>query len=435
MVMSRLVAGQLTGHQAADLLGVSERQVRRIKREYEREGPAGLLHGNRGRQPVNRLPDVLREHVVELAKGTYAGFNQQHFTEKLVEVERLQVGRMSVRRILLSAGLASPRPTAQPKHRRRRERMPQPGMLLQADASQHRWLGPEGGYLTLIGGVDDATGTVPWAVFREHEDAAGYMEWLQAVVRTEGRPQAIYVDRHGIFRKTTRREPRSLEEQLAGRQLPTQFGRVLEELDIHAIYALSPQAKGRIERLWRTFQDRLVSELRLAGANTLEDANRVLQTFLLDFNARFAVPPADPSSAYRPLSAGQSLDSIFCFKYERVVAADNTIQFGQQRLQLLPGPDRLSYTQALVEVREHLDGQLQVVFQGQVLASRPAPFEAPRLRAKSGPRPGSHVPRRSLPPSPQLPPSPPPQPPKQAAPWHPPANHPWRNSKLRQYTH
>jgi transposase len=419
-VLTRVLAGQWTQQEAATTLDLSVRQVRRLQAAYAREGVAALVHGNRGRAPAHSIPETVREQVVTLARTTYAGFNHQHLTEKLQTEEHLAVSRPTVRRLLLAAGLGSPRPRRAPKHRRRRERMAQAGMLLQADGSRHRWLGPDGPYFTLVGGIDDATGTVPWAVFREQEDAQGYMEWLRQVLQRAGIPLALYVDRHGIFR----RQPRAqwtLDEELAGGPLPTQFGRVLEELAITRIDALSPQAKGRVERLWGTFQDRLCSELRLARARTLADANRVLWAYLPTFNARFAVPAAVPDSAYRPLPPDFAPERVFCFKYARRVAADNTIQWQGARLQLLPGPDRLSYARAQVAVHEHLDGALTVWYHDRRLATRPAPAEAPLLRARSEPRPASPLPQ----PGAALPPRVPTTPPTGAPP-RPTAEHPWR---------
>jgi hypothetical protein len=183
-----------------------------------------------------------------LARGEYAGLNHVHLAEKLAE-RGLPLGRTTLRALLLAAGLRSPRTRRAPAHRRRRERYPQAGMLLQADGSPHRWLGPRHPPLCLLGAIDDATGTVPGAVFRAPEDAAGYLLLLRQIVTTAGIPLALYVDRHGIFRKRAR-APLTLEEELGIRRLD----------------ALSPQAKGRIERLWRTLQDRLVHELRLAGS-------------------------------------------------------------------------------------------------------------------------------------------------------------------------
>lgn len=387
-VLTQLLAGQLTQAEAAGLLTLSVRQVRRLSAAYLAQGPAALVHGNQGRAPAHALDPAVAQRVAALARSTYAGFNDQHLTEKLAEAEDLRLSWSTVRRLLRAAGQPSPRSRRPPQHRSRRERPPQAGMLLQADGSRHRWLGPDQPFLTLIGGIDDATGTVPAALFRAQEDAQGYLTWLWEVVRREGIPLALYVDRHGIFRANPKNKP-SVAEQLAGQAQPTQFGRALAELGITPIFAQSPQAKGRIERLWGTFQDRLTSDLHLAGAQTLVDANRVLAVFLPAFNARFAVPAAQPGSAYRPAPADLALETVFCFKYSRVVAADNTVQFAQQRLQITPRPERASYARARVVVHERLDGSLGVYHQGQCLATQPAPADAPQLRARHTTRPSA----------------------------------------------
>jgi hypothetical protein len=259
-------------------------------------------------------------------------------------------------------------------------------MLLQIDGSRHDWLEGRGPYLTLIGGIDDATGKVPHAVFRQQEDAQGYFVLLEHIVLREGIPVAVYRDRHGIFERS-HKEPLSLEEQFAKRREPTQFGRLLEELEITSIPARSPQAKGRIERLWGTFQDRLVTELRLEGACSIEQANHVLAAYLSRFNQRFAVPAALEGTAYRCLPTRFAPEELFCFKYERTVAGDNTVQLGEHRLQLVPGRNRVSYAQCHVEVHERIDGSLAVYYQGEQLASQTAPLEAPVLRARQFKRP------------------------------------------------
>lgn len=389
-VLNLVERGELTGKQAATLMDLSLRQVRRLLAGYRREGVSALAHGNRGRPPVHRIPESTRRLVVALSQEVYQGLNHSHLQELLVEREQLTLSRASVWRILTASGIASPRKRRPPQHRCRRERYPQEGMLLQVDGSCHDWLEGRGSYLSLVGAIDDATGTVPHALFREQEDAQGYFLLLQGIISNKGIPLALYSDRHSIFCVNSK-QPETLEEQLAGARQPTQLGRALKELGIQSILALSPQAKGRIERLWGTFQDRLVSELRLAGATTLEEANQVLGAFLPRFNARFGVPPAQPGSAYRP-ALGLDLAGVLCFKHQRTVAKDNTIRLGPDTLQLLPGPDRASYTRARVEVQERLDGSLAVCFQGILIASRPAPPHAVTLRADKRTR-GEHLPK------------------------------------------
>jgi transposase len=424
-VLNRVLAGEWTQVEAAAALGLSARQVQRLRAAYAKEGVAALVHGNRGRQPAHTLAASVREQVVALAQGKYAGFNHQHLTEKLATAEGVPLGRTTVRRILAAAGIRSPRPRRAPKHRARRERRPQAGMLLQADGSRHRWLGPDGPYLTLIGGIDDATGEVPWALFREQEDAQGYLEWLQHVVHTHGIPLALYVDRHGIFHRRPQ-ERWTVEEELAGGPLPTQFGRVLAELQITCIPALSPQAKGRVERLWGTFQDRLVSELRLAGAQTRAEANQVLWAWLPAFNARFAVPAAQPGTAYRPRPADFVPQQVFCFKYTRVVATDNTLQFAGRGLQVRPDAVRVSYAKTQVEVHERLDGSVAVYYHGRCLTTTPAPLRAPTLRARSGPRVAAPAPTTPPPVALPTPPA------SGTAPRKPAADHPWRTPRTQK---
>jgi hypothetical protein len=385
--------------EAAMVLGLSARQTWRLLTAYRSQGAAALAHGNRGRAPWNRLAAAVREQVVALAKSPlYEGCNHQHFTELLAEREGIALSRPTVRRYVCAAGLRSPRKRRAPKHRSRRERMPQEGMLVQWDGSRHDWLEGRGPWLTLVGSIDDARGTVPAAHFRQQEDAQGYFLVLRDILITQGVPLAIYRDRHGIFERRAQ-DAWTRAEELVGEQLPTQVARALAELGIQSIPAYSPQAKGRIERLWETFQDRLVIELRLAEASTLEAAEAVLQAYLPRFNARFEVAPAESERAYRPLPTGLKVDQVCCFKYQRTVAPDNTVRLESQRLQLLPDPYRASYARAQVEVHERLDGSLAAYYQGRCLATTPAPLEAPVLRARSGKRvPGSHTPLRQEPP-------------------------------------
>jgi transposase len=426
VVLDALGAGTITLAQAVTLLGLSPRQVKRLRAAYREAGAAGLAHGNRGRVPWNALDPVVRERLLELARTRYAGFNAQHLAERLAEDEGLVLHPTTVRRLLVAAGQRPARIHRVPAHRSRRERMPREGLRLQGDGSRHRWLGEDASYLTLIGFIDDATGTIPAAVFRAQEDAAGYLLVLREIACTKGRPTAVYVDRHGIFAKSVR-DPLTLGEERAGGPLPTQVARALDELGVRLILAQSPQAKGRIERLWRTLQDRLVVELHLAGITTLDDANAFLPRFLDRFNARFAVPTAEAGSAYRPLPDDLPPDRIFCFKYERVVRPDNTVTFGHRVLQLQPTSGRASWVRARVEVHERLDNSLAVYYQDTLLITVSAPPDAPTLRTRAGPRPGAGAPQAPTPApfSPSLAPATQPRP---RPTWKPGPQHPWRRS-------
>jgi transposase len=381
-VLNGVERGELTCGQGAELLGLSLRHLRRMLARYRKEGAAALAHGNRGRKPHHAIAEDMKGQVVTLAQTAYAGCNHQHLTELLYEREGIWLSRSTVRRILLKAGIRSPRKRRPPKHRSRRERYPREGMLLQIDASRDDWLESRGPYLSLIGAIDDATGKVPYGLFRDEEDAQGYTLLLRHIVENEGIPEALYHDGHGIFERS-RKEPETPEEQLAGRRKPTQFGRMMEELGIISITSLSPQARGRIERLWGTFQDRLKSELRIAGAKTSEEANRVLWDLLPRFNQRFAVPARELGPAYRPVTDGFKPDEVFCFKYERTVGRDNVVRFGKHRLQIMPTNGRLSYAKANVEVHERMNGSLAVYYKGQCLLTKLAPLEAPVLRVRS----------------------------------------------------
>lgn len=384
LVLNRLLEGHLSTAEAAPLLKLSKRQVQRILAAYRKEGAAALVHGNRGRSPSHRIDEATRQRIVALAQTTYAGANYQHLRDLLEEREGILVSRASVRRLVQPLRPTEPG-RKRPKHRRRRKRYAQEGMLVQIDGSPHAWLEERGPRLHLLAAIDDATGKLLAAVFREQEDRVGYFQLTHQVLARYGRPLAFYHDRHEIFPKPQAlKETDSLEEQLAGRVAPSQFGRLLEELEITSIAARSPQAKGRVERLFGTLQDRLVLELRLAGASTREQANEFLASYLPRFNAQFAVPAEQEGTAYRPLPPQLKLDDLLCFKYERIVAADNTVQFGQERIQLLAGKARRSYARATVEIHEHFDGSLTLHYAGELLASTEAPPEAPKLRARGG---------------------------------------------------
>lgn len=420
-VMVDLDCGRMSGREAAGVLGISLRHVWRLLAAFRREGAAGLAHGNRGRIPANKTPQAIREQVIALAEEEYADYNDTHLTEKLDQEHGIRVSRPTVRRIRRSIGQGSPRRRRAPRHRKRRARYSQRGMLLQVDGSPHDWLEGRGPRLTLLVAIDDATNEVPHALFREEEDDAGYFELLWAISQSHGLPLALYTDRHTIFRSP---QEVTVEQQLAGERPRSQFQRVMEALGVEMIAAYSPQAKGRVERLLQTLQDRLVKELREAGAATLEDANRVVGRFLPHFNARFSLPPAQPGSAYRPWPPELKRETVFCFTHTRTVSNDNTISFDGKRLPIPPGPDRLSYARARVEVQQHLDGTLAICYRGQTLVVYQPATAGPVRVGKFTPAPLAQPPapvhtQRITPP-----------PAKPCTPYKPPPDHPWRRYPL-----
>ncbi len=266
--------------------------------------------------------------------------------------------------------------------------MERAGQLLQADASKHRWFGPDLPFATLVGAIDDATSIVTGATFRAHEDAAGYLEVLTQTSRGPGLPWTFYTDHHGIFEHDRRQVP-SILEQLAGERPTTQVGRALLVAGIGWLPASSPQAKGRVERLWGTAQDRLVTELRLAGITTIADANAFLPGWLVRHNARFAVPAADPAAAWRAWPEGLSAEVVFAFWYRRTVARDNTVAWDGRALALPRRSDGRTRAGREVTVAERLDGSLWAELEGiwqPLVSARPS---APELRARRARRAGA----------------------------------------------
>jgi len=380
-VVENAMEGRLSVAEAAELLGVSTRQVKRLKGAYDPANSEWVQHGNRGRQPVNAICAGTRDRVLELAGGKYAGFNDSHLHEKLTRYEGLVLSRASVQRILREANMRSPQKRRPSKYRSRRERRAQEGVLVQVDGSRHDWLEGRGPHLTLMGGVDDATSKVSAAHFQaEHEDSAGYLRLFRTQVEGPGIPWAIYRDQHGTLQRNDKHW--SLEEELAGKQFPTQVGRALEELGIEVIVARSPQAKGRIERTWRTFQDRLTSELRLAGAATLEQAQAVLVVFLAEYNTRFGKHPKAPAAVWRKLDSRLDLNYIFSLRYERVVGKDHVITaIPGVTIQLPPLASGRGYAGKKVEVCHQPNGDFHVYLDRRLLHVQSAAADAGPVRA------------------------------------------------------
>jgi transposase len=357
-VISACIKGEMACARAAALLCLSVRQIKRLKKRVREDGEAALAHANRGRPSHRRLPDAVRRRIVQLARGTYAGFNDHHLCEKLVEREGFSLSRETLRRLLRKNGLRSPRKRRAPAHRQRRVRSARLGELVQLDGSPHDWLEGRGPQITALGMQDDATGKILAAQFFPSETTFGYLCLLRQLLRRYGVPLAFYGDHSGIFVRND--DIWSIEEQLAGKRQPTQFGRALQQLGVSFIAANSPQAKGRVERLWGVLQDRLASELRLAQAANIDSANAVLRKFIADYNRRFARQPREKATAWRP--APENLQRICCFVHQRIVSNDNVVQWEGRRFQIPQQARRFSFAGAQVHIYQDLRGRVALYY-------------------------------------------------------------------------
>lgn len=411
-VLQRVVDGCFSVRDAALVLGISDRQVKRLKARFQAQGAAALRHGNRGRKPAHAISEPLRQQVVQLAQSTYRGCNFTFLSELLHEQEGITLSPSSVRRILQGVGIASPRKHRPPKLHRRRQRMTQFGLMVQIDGSHHDWLEGRGPSLVLHGAIDDATGRILALTFRLAEDFAGYRTLLHQLVTTYGIPSAIYSDRHTLFFPPEGNERLALAQQLRGQVPLSQVGRMIVELGCAHIKARSPQAKGRIERLWGTLQERLVVYLRLLGAKSLAEAEAALPGFMERYNQRFAVPPAETEVAFKPIPAHMRLEHILCWKEQRTVLPGYVIQYHNQTYRLTtPRGAPTIPLRTVVDVLALSDGTVVAGWKGTPYGLEPIPDpRAARLAASQRPpktdagqkETGTTLPRR------------------------PAANHPWR---------
>lgn len=346
--------GRLTRKDAAAAIGKSERQFSRMVRRWQTKGVLGLEHGLVGRVASNRLKPTQKELVVELLQSKYRGFNLKHFHERLIEIEKIHpvISYASVKRIAREVGLGVTK-RRKGKIRKRRDRFSQAGYMLQMDGSTHFWW--KGRELCLIAGIDDATSDVPYGEFFETETLEGYMFVLRRIIELKGIPRIIYVDRASWLS--------GLSDEEEG-----QFHRMCEELGTRVIHAHSAEAKGRIERFWRTLQDRLVSEFRLKEIDSTEKANRYLnEVFLVEtWKKKFTVSAEKPGSLYRPRPQSQDLSEVFCLKFDRKVRKDHTILFDNEAYGIHAD---LGYSIArkTAEVRVYSDGSLKGYYGGMDL--------------------------------------------------------------------
>jgi hypothetical protein len=380
-VVQAAVQGKLTSREGAEALGLSVRQFKRLRVQVRQRGAAGIVHGNRGRRSPRRLGTALRERVEAMLTGVVK-LNDHHIADLLGEQSHA-VSAATVRRVRCSLKLAPKRRRRPPQHRRRRERVARRGALVLIDGSPFRWFDEAGPACSLLGAIDDATSEILALSFRPTEDLHGYAVLLRELLDAHGVPVALYGDRSGVLVRNDAHW--TLEEELAGRQTPPQFGQMLEELGVRFIAATSPQAKGRIERLWGTLQDRLASELRLHRHDTVAAATGYLPGFIRRHNRRLGRIPTSTESAFR--SPPRDLDRLIACRYPRVVARDNTVSIPGRWAQVPPGPHRRSWHKARVEVRELLDGRLLVLHSTHgLIGEQPAPGSGFILESRASPR-------------------------------------------------
>lgn len=363
----RLIRRVITEREASELLEKSVRQVRRLKRKVLVSGIKGLVHGNAGKSPWNKSDSRSIEQIVALYQTKYTGFNCLHFRDMLADYEGVTIPRESLRRIFVTHELPRKKRHA-PRRFARRERKPQTGMLIQQDTSFHDWFSV-GHPCALVAAIDDATNEVVFTKFFPSDGTLPNMQAMKEIVETKGIPVAFYVDRASHF-KTTRHE--SIHIQLKGIYDETQIARALKEIGSTLILALSPQAKGRIERLFETLQDRLIKELALANVTTIATGNVFLRSWIPAFNKRFMVAPASTQSAYRAVSNHLPLALIFSIQEDRVVRSDNTISFAGKDYLIEASKHRVSFAKATVTVHRCLDESIVIFYKGENLAYTPS---------------------------------------------------------------
>lgn len=376
-VILRALAKRITWWQAAEIIGISDRQMRRWRQRYEVWGYDGLYDRRRGKPSPRRVPLATVEQVLALYREQYFDLNVRHFHEKLREEHGLRLSYTWVKLALQGAGLAAKR-RQRGKHRRRRARRPLPGMLLHLDGSRHRWFSDDRWHDLLVI-LDDATSEIYYAQLVEAESTRSVLAALREVVEQRGLFCALYSDRASHFWLT----PKAGEA--VDRQRLTQVGRALRELSIQMIPAYSPQARGRSERNFGTWQGRLPQELRLHGITTVEQANRFLREhYLGEFNRRFAVPAAEPGNAFLPCRS-RDLERIFSLQHERAVNRDNTVSWENRILQIEKTPWRGTLAGCRVIVYEHLDGRLSISYGPHIVGRYTAQGVPWRPRARRTP--------------------------------------------------
>ena len=369
-IVHQVLEGKLRQVRAAEVIGLSDRQIRRLVRRVREGGDRGLVHRSRGQRSNRAMDPKIRVRVLKLYGTKYADFGPTLAAEKLLERDGMGISDETLRLWLLQAGIDHFKRRKRP-HRQWRERKAHRGELVQMDGSHHAWLEDRGPACVLMAYIDDASGRVD-ARFYAYEGTIPAMDSFKRYVKRHGLPLAAYADKHSTYKSPA--EP-TLAEQLEGVEPMSQFERALSELGVKMIHAHSPQAKGRIERLFKTFQDRLIKEMRLAEVATIAEANRFLGGYLPIYNRRFAIQPAQAADLHRPISTSLDLNGALCIKTERTLRNDFTVAHNRKLYQIA---DNLRAQRVMVE--ERLDGSLRITYQGKRLRYHAIALRPMRVR-------------------------------------------------------
>lgn len=366
-IIKKAIAGAITTVEASAKLGVTRQYVNKLKVSYKKEGRKAFSHGNKGKDRAWKTDPATEARIVSLYRGKYDGFNFSHFVEKLNEDEGIKCTYRTVYRILTEAGIKSPK-----KHRAAKERAKHPsrprrqgfGELLQIDASIHNWFGAALPKAALHGAIDDATGTVMGLWFDKGETLRGYYEMMWQILGKYGIPEALYGDRKSIFHFKKLSE----KEQTVDRDVHINFKRMCQQLGIELITTSCSQAKGRIERLWGAFQSRLMSELRLKGIKTIEEANRYLPEFTADYNRRFAAKPDMEKSLFAPAPSPKEIDFYLSTEFQRVTDNGSSFAFQGKRAQLADDNGLIAKIppKTLIDIYVTRSGKRVAVYKGKL---------------------------------------------------------------------
>ena len=375
-VIKKVLDEVLSQVEASEILLLSSRQIRRMVRRVREEGDKGIRHGLRGKKSANRLPKKVKDKVIKLYRGKYEGFGPTLASEKLLDLEGINISKETLRNWLIESGDWK-KVRKSRTHRQWRERKHYFGEMVQMDGSHHDWLEGRGSELVLMAYIDDATNRI-FARFYDYEGTTPAMESFKHYIKGYGIPMSIYLDRHSTYKSTGKP---TIEDELSNKMPKSQFERALEELGVRVIHAYSPQAKGRIERLFKTLQDRLVKEMRLLGIKTKEEANEFLKHYLQGHNERFSINPAKEGDLHRAIPKDVDMDNILCIKTKRTLRNDFTISHDGNLYQI---EEHINGKEVIVE--ERIDGSLHITYDSRRLkfkkiASRPVIDKVTELKA------------------------------------------------------